>query len=280
MRPAQCSFSSGVGPNLWGGQVSCAGQTFWVADAGDGCASLSVTGVGYATTVACQPNGASNNNATGMCLDCLVPSPPSPLSPPPTPVSALLPTDAELAAYCVSQGVSPKDDGKFIKCCIAVVTERWLGRTVLTGSSCDACQDHGVCPETNKKWSDITKNRDLGHCRTGGKVDNDSGGTAVTWCKNDSGGLVALIVCLAVFVFACLVALTVILRRRCIARRQQMGAANGGVAMQVPMTVYGRPQVQMGAPAAYGGPPPQMQTVYGQPVVNYGQPQAMYTSGK
>ena len=243
----QCAFSPGFGPNSWGAQVSCSGQRFWVADRGNGCASISVNGTGYLPTTDCIANGALLNNASGMCLTCMSDS-------------SSLPT-ADIAAYCAVVGTPPGK--KYTDCCIAVVQERLLGRTVLS-SSCSACQDLGVCPETNTKWTDILPNRKLATCRTHGKVGDDTSGTPVTWCRNDSAGIVALIICLVIFFGLLIIGAAIYICRSQQRRRQKMGLGmvNTGVTMQ-PMGgfVVGQQPMMM----ASGYPQQPVQGVYGQP---------------
>jgi len=60
-----CSTTPGVGPSTFGGQVMCNGQTYWVADNGNNCASLAVTGTGWSVVTPCAPFGGASS-----CPEC------------------------------------------------------------------------------------------------------------------------------------------------------------------------------------------------------------------
>ena len=150
LRYWQCSVGTYTGPSTWGGLVSCGGQQYWVSDAGNACGSLAVTGSGWSVVQACAANAAGQHNASGMCLSCWTDQ-----------------SVAGLTAYCASQGVK---GGAALSCCVSVVQERLQGKTRLV-DSCSACQKQGLCPESNTRWTSITKDTNLALCRhTSGAV--------------------------------------------------------------------------------------------------------------
>ena len=236
----QCASNAVTGANTWGGLVACGGAQYWVADAGNACGSLSVSGNGWSVVSNCSVNGALAHNASGMCLSCW--------------------TDESVAGFCASQDV--KGSGA-LACCVAVVQERLQGATALH-SSCRACQQVGLCPESNTRWTSISKDTHLALCRdTGGKVDNDNSGTPVTWCHNDGYGIVAIIIVGCVVVFAAIVGAGCFLcpccpvaRRR---RRQQLPATGlyGG-----PAQLFQQQPMPPQQPYVYGYPQPQVPVVY------------------
>ena len=262
---ARSRLSSGTytGPNTWGGLVSCGGQQYWVADAGNACGSLAVTGSGWSVVTACAANAAGAHNASGMCLSCWTDQ-----------------SVAGLTAYCASQGVK---GSAALSCCVSVVQERLQGKTQLV-DSCSACQQQGLCPESNSKWTDITKDTNLALCRhtsgarhprvwaspllssdpirrISGKVDNDNSGTPVTWCHNDGFGIVAIIIVGCFVVFSGIVWVIYYFAPCCPPAKRRLQRVAG---------LLGQPQFQQQQQMAQWQPPPQV--AYGFPVPQQMQP--------